>query len=127
MAPGQQVARQASSLLPGDVALLVLPLVDQRVAPLALAVLADAQVERGVAAGEPTVHLDHLAGLDREVAGDAGHGLRRQVAAAGLAEPALEPAQVEEQLLLRGRGASFTIDQLCRMCSWIAALIHHMA
>src|SRR5690606_7420048 len=60
---------------------------------------------RLVPACQTPVHLDHLVLAHAERIGDALDSLRRQVARTGLAEFALEPGEVEEQLLLRRRRA----------------------
>ena len=65
---------------------------------------------------------------DIERARNAGDLLGLQVAIVDRLHLALQPAQVEEQLLLRRRWCPiFTSDELRRMYSWIAARIHHMA
>ena len=58
-----------------------------------------------VGRGETAVHLHHVVLGDAELLGDVEDHGGRQIALVELAEAALETAQVEEQLLLRGRRA----------------------
>ncbi len=50
-----------------------------------------------------------------------------QVAVVDRLHLALQPAQIEEQLLLRRRGAHLHQRELRRMYSWTAARIHPIA
>ena len=87
---------------------LALPFVHQPVLPLAaVAVGPERRVERIVRGRQAAVHLDHVVLADRKPVGDLLDLLRRQVAFLDGLHLALDLAQVEEQLLLRRRGAHF--------------------
>ena len=86
---------------------LVRPVVHQPVLPLAaLALLTDGGVEGGVAA-HAAVHVHHILLGDAQLGGDGLDLFGAQVALLQRGDLALGLAQVEEQLLLVGRGAHF--------------------
>src|SRR5262249_16759457 len=69
---------------------------DEGVLPCAgMTVLADRGVERGVAAGEPAVHVDHVRLGDAELPGDDLHLVRSHVALVEHSNLVLGLAQVE--------------------------------
>ncbi len=105
----QRVVQHAAALVAllgfGERRLLVHGVVDQPVLPLAaLGVVPDRRVERRVA-GKPPVHRHHVLLGHAELGGDALHLIGPQVALFERLELALDLAQIEEELLLRGGGA----------------------
>src|SRR5499427_7333080 len=103
---GERLAAVLELLARGECRLLVGMLVDQPVLPFAgITVLADRGVERGVAAAEPAVHVDHIRLGDAELPGDDLHLVRSHVALVEHSNLVLGLAQVEEQLLLVHGGA----------------------
>ncbi len=104
----QQVVADAAFLVLGDQLVLERSGVDQEVLPLALAafVALEADVERGVAAHRhPAVHRHDFVLGDAEVGRDLGHVRRLQIAFLERVDLVFHPAKVEEQFLLRRRGA----------------------
>ena len=79
--------------------LLVRGIVDQPVLPLAVALLAQRRVERGVAR-QATVHLDHFLLAHAKLGRDRSGVLGLEVAFLESGDLALGLAQVEEQFLL---------------------------
>ena len=65
------------------------------------------RVQAVIGRGQAAVHADHVLLRHVQHAGDLGHLLGLQVAVVDRLHLALQPAQVEEQLLLRRRGAHF--------------------
>ena len=88
----------------GEHALLAGGIVDQPILPLALALLAQRRVERGVA-GHAAVHVDHVLLGHAETRRDDLDLVRPQIAVFERRNLALRLPQVEEQLLLARRGA----------------------
>jgi hypothetical protein len=84
---------------------LVGRIVDQPVLPLHVALGLHRGVERGIGCGEAAVHVHHVFLRYAEAGGDLGHLLRAEVALLDGLHLALQLAQIEEQLLLRRRGA----------------------
>src|SRR6516165_2117310 len=102
----ERLAAVLELLARGECRLLVGMLVDQPVLPFAgITILADRGVERGVAAAEPAVHVDHVRLGDAELPGDDLHLVRSHVALVEHSNLVLGLAQVEEQLLLVHGGA----------------------
>src|SRR5215831_4429657 len=103
---GERLAAVLELLARGECRLLVGMLVDQPVLPFAgITVLADRGVERGVAAAEPAVHVDHVGLGDAELPGDDLHLVWSHVALVEHSNLVLGLAQVKEQLLLVHGGA----------------------
>ena len=95
---GAAVARQGHALLGRGA------LVRQKILPLVLALGADRRVQRLIGARQADLHRLDVGEVDRELLRDQGAAAIVQRAAAVLdARP--QPAQVEEQRLLRRRGA----------------------
>ena len=88
-------------VLLGQHGLLRGAVVDQPVLPFALALRAQRGVERMVRPLQPAVHVDHVLLGHLERGRDLLDRLRAEVALLDRLHLALQPAQVEEQLLLR--------------------------
>ena len=97
----QEAATVVELVLLGQHGLLRRAVVDQPVLPFALALRAQRGVERMVRPLQPAVHVDHVLLGDLERGCDLLDRLRAEVALLDRLHLALQPAQVEEQLLLR--------------------------
>ena len=104
----QQIVPQPAFLGLGDALVLQRLAVDEEVLPATFAVIAQRHVERGVPAHRhATVHRDHVLFGDAEIGRDLGDVLGLEVAILEGVDLVLHPAEVEEELLLRGGGAHF--------------------
>ena len=103
----QQIAAQSQLLAIGQHGFLALALIDQPVLPFAFAVASERRVQRMVRARQPAVHADHVGLRHIELGGDLVQMFGRKIALFHRLQLALQLAQVEEQLFLRGGGAHF--------------------
>ena len=77
------------------------PLVGEEVLPLVLAGRTDRSIERLVAAGQAHLHRLDLVGIDRQLRSDESPARLVERAARAVADLGAQPAQIEEQRLLR--------------------------
>ena len=102
----QHLVTLGAFLLLGDAFVLQRIGVLQPILPLAIAILAHRNVERGIAAHRhATVHRHHVIFRHAQIGRDLSHVLGAQIAILERLDIVLHPAQVEEQLLLRRGGA----------------------
>jgi hypothetical protein len=101
----KHVLALAELLALAEAGFLVGRVVDQPVLPFHVAFGFHGGVQRAVRRGEAAVHVHHLLLGHAEAGGDLGDLLGAEIALLDRLHLALELAQVEEQLLLRRRGA----------------------